>query len=128
MATGSGFVNLSRQLGGSIGIAAFSTLLTRRLDFHRISLDQYASLTNHNASVWLANAQMLLIQHGYSHPQAQMGALGELSAVIAHQAAMLAFNDAYFVLSIAFLSMLPLLCLFRRGTASSMSADGLGHG
>ena len=43
---GTGFYNLTRQLGGSIGIAALSTILDRRETFHRAILSDGISLYN----------------------------------------------------------------------------------
>ena len=38
VSAGSGFYNLTRELGGSVGIAALTTLLTQREAFHRAML------------------------------------------------------------------------------------------
>jgi DHA2 family multidrug resistance protein len=120
--TGSGFVNLSRQLGGSIGIAVISTFLTRRADFHRQVLDQHINSASFLTEQWLGRACALLTQHAFGPVHARMGALTELALIIEKQATMLAFNDSYLMVAIAFLATLPLLLLFRPGTANSMTA------
>jgi DHA2 family multidrug resistance protein len=114
MGEGSGLINLSRQLGGSVGIAAFSTLLTRRQDFHRASLVEHVSVANPAVHDWLAQAQGLLTVHGDSAVAAQAGALGQLNALLQKQAMMLAFNDAYMLIAAAFLLALPLVFVFQR--------------
>lgn len=111
---GSGFINLTRQLGGSIGIAAFSTLLTRRQDFHRASLTEHLNHANPAVQNWLHGAQANLLAHGYTATDAVSGALGQLNGVVQKQAAILSFNDAFLMIGVAFLLALPLVFVFQK--------------
>jgi len=112
---GSGFINLSRQLGGSVGIAAFSTLLTRRQDFHRAALADHVNPANPVVRDWLHGAQANLTAHGYSATDAAAGALGQLDGLVRQQAAILSFNDAFLMIAAAFLLALPLVFVFQKG-------------
>ena len=111
---GSGFINLSRQLGGSVGIAAFSTLLTRRQDFHRAMLADHINAANPAVQVWLRQTQAALAAHGYAASDASAGAMGRLSGLVQQQAAILSFNDAFQMIAAAFLLALPLVFVFQK--------------
>ena len=115
---GSGFINLTRQLGGSVGIAAFSTLLTRRQDFHRASLTEHLNHGNPIVQSWLQGAQANLTAHGYSATAAVSGALGQLNGLVAQQAAILSFNDAFLMIAAAFLLALPVVFVFQKSAGA----------
>ena len=116
---GSGMINLTRQLGGSIGIAAASTILTQRIDFHRSILVSQMNQGTDGASGWLLHAQNTLIGYGYSAASAHLSALGQLTEVVEEQCSMLAFNDAFVLIFVAFLAALPLILLFERPRADT---------
>jgi DHA2 family multidrug resistance protein len=103
--TGSGFVNLSRQLGGSIGIAAFSTMLQRRADFHLAMLRQYVNSTSPNVIAWFDQVQAVVARNSSSQVLAHSDALILLNLRVIRQASMLAFNDAYILLAFAFIAI-----------------------
>ena len=44
----SGLINLARNIGGSVGISAVTTLLARRAQFHQLRLTENASPLNPN--------------------------------------------------------------------------------
>jgi len=117
MGVGSGMINLTRQLGGSVGIAALSTSLSQRLDFHRAAVTAHVDGSSQTVQQWLAHAQGNLIVHGLDPNSAHGVALGQLKMTIERQATMLAFDDCFLVIAAAFLCTLPLLFLFRKGTS-----------
>jgi DHA2 family multidrug resistance protein len=117
--TGSGFVNLSRQLGGSIGIAAFSTMLQRRADFHLAMLRQYVNSTSPNVIAWFDQVQAVVARNSSSQVLAHSDALILLNLRVIRQASMLAFNDAYILLAFAFIICMPLILLFKPGLSRS---------
>lgn len=118
MGVGSGMINLTRQLGGSVGIAALSTALSRRLDFHRDAVSAHVDAASQNVQQWLAAAQSTMVAHGMDPSTAHAAALAQLQASIERQAMMLSFDDCFLVIAAAFLCTLPLLFLFRKGTTN----------
>ncbi|BDI31025.1 multidrug resistance protein [Capsulimonas corticalis] len=114
MGVGSAMINLARQLGGSIGIAALSTTLTRRLVFHQQSVSDHLNASNPAVTDWLAGAQANLISHGVSPALAHGAALGQLARVAAGQAMILSFDDCFLMIGTAFLCALPLVLIFRK--------------
>jgi MFS transporter, DHA2 family, multidrug resistance protein len=119
---GSGFYNLTRQLGGSIGIAVLTTLLDRREAFHRAILAENLSVYNPATSDRLNSLASGLQGQGIDANTAQDQALSLLNQTLDLQAALLSFEDIFWVVGIAFLVTLPLLLFLGKGGASSGAA------
>ncbi|MBW4539102.1 MAG: DHA2 family efflux MFS transporter permease subunit [Myxacorys chilensis ATA2-1-KO14] len=118
ISAGSGFYNLTRQLGGSIGIALLTTLLDRREAFHRFvlqsDLSPYSPATNERL-----NALTGALQHqGSDSTTAHQQAIAVLQQIVNTQAAVLSFADIFRVVGVAFLCSLPLLFLLGKGTGA----------
>jgi DHA2 family multidrug resistance protein len=114
MGVGSAMINLTRQLGGSIGIAAASTVLTRGIETHRANMVTHLGGQNGTTTAWLTQVQSAIVQHGQSIVDARQSALVLLSRLIDNQCAVIAFNDAFTLVFIAFLVALPLILLFEK--------------
>ncbi len=110
----SGLINLARQLGGSFGIAILATFLTVRTSFHRADLvtNFYAGNGQVEDRVRLLTGTFL--QHGYGPDRAHQAALAVLDGQVMRQAAMLSYNDAWFLLMLAFICVSPAILLLRR--------------
>jgi MFS transporter, DHA2 family, multidrug resistance protein len=102
---GSGFYNLTRQLGGSIGITILTTLLARRENFHRINLSNSSS--NEDLAALTSALQSLRMDANTAHQEA----LNSISQAINLQSAILSFEDIFKVIGTVFLFTLPLLLL-----------------
>ncbi|MEP7074963.1 MAG: DHA2 family efflux MFS transporter permease subunit [Acidobacteriota bacterium] len=110
----SALMNLSRNLGGSFGIAILSTILARRTQFHINSLGYYTSDYNSNVSQWLAKTTQYLQSQGSNAFDAAAQAKGVLWAQVIKQSTMLAFLDAYRVLMILIICAIPLIFLLKK--------------
>jgi DHA2 family multidrug resistance protein len=117
--------NLTRQLGGSLGIAIMATLLTR------FTTEKKAVLTEHVASTdpiaigrWDAITHGL-VSRGTDPITAKQQALSILDHQIQAQASVLAFSRIYILSGIILLAALPLLFLFRTG--KGRGATGMAH-
>ena len=119
IADGSGFFNLTRQMGGSIAIAALTTLLDNREAFHRAillaDLTPYNPLTTQRLNT-LAGA---LQNRGMDSATSQQQALAVLSQTVDLQSSVLAYADLFRVVGIVFLCSLPLLLLLEKGDPSA---------
>jgi DHA2 family multidrug resistance protein len=74
IAEASGFFNLARQLGGSIGVAAITTILDRRNEFHRAVLIEKVDPFNPAAVDTMKSFAGVFQQHGASPHEAEFGA------------------------------------------------------
>jgi DHA2 family multidrug resistance protein len=109
-----GIINLARNIGGSIGISAVTTMQARLAQSHQSMLVHNATpyeLTYQNALHGLTNA---LISGGASAAQALDQARALLYSQIVRQASMLAFIDVFWVLGATCLAMIPLMFLMKK--------------
>ncbi|MBV9647359.1 MAG: DHA2 family efflux MFS transporter permease subunit [Candidatus Eremiobacteraeota bacterium] len=103
MANATGIYTLVRQLGGSLGIALLQLIETRREDAAQQALA---------ANVTLANPAVAQFLHGAAD-RAQ--ALGQLAALVAQNAMVVAYNDTFRITAIIFLLSVPTTLLMRGG-------------
>jgi DHA2 family multidrug resistance protein len=113
---GSGFYNLTRQLGGSIGIALLATVLDRRHAFHRAVLAEHVTPYDPQTQERI-NTLMGAMQHrgGVDAATAHQQALALLERTLDGQAMLLAFEDLFWVVGIIFVVTIPLLLLLGKG-------------
>ena len=115
MANGTGLFNLTRQLGGSVGIALAATLLTHFRAVHKAEL-----LPNINVFSATARERVALLTRGLAAKgapleQAREQALRVLDLAVGKQAMMLSFEQLFLWFGLGLGVGLPLLLLMRRG-------------
>lgn len=115
LAQGTGLFNLSRQLGGSLGIALTATLVTRFTEQSREALLPHLSAASPAATSWLERTTAHLLATAGSLPAARQQANALLEAALRAQASMVAFEKVFLVMGVTFVAALPLLLLFRTG-------------
>ena len=118
MAQGTGLFNLSRQLGGSLGIAAAATLVTRFSERARAGLLPHLDPSDPGVHAWLNQVTAGMMRYGASLQQAQARASQIMSLKLQQQAALLSYDKLYLTMGIAFTCALPLLLLFKTGRVS----------
>jgi DHA2 family multidrug resistance protein len=109
-----GLINLARNIGGSSGIAICTTLIARREQFHQQRLIERLSSLDPAYQSALAGAKQLAIAHGANSTQAAAQAQGMIYNTMQQQAAMLSFNEVFWVLGILFLAVIPLMFLMKK--------------
>jgi MFS transporter, DHA2 family, multidrug resistance protein len=124
MAQGTGLFNLSRQLGGSFGIAVTATLLSRFADQSRGGLVSHLSGSDPTTQEWLRQATARMLGEGGTLAEAQSKAHGLLERVLEQQASVVAFEKVFLIMGVTFFLALPFLLLFRTGRAR---AGGAAH-
>ena len=119
----SGLINLSRQLGGSFGIAVLSTYLTRHVQFHRADLAANFYAGNPAFDQRYAGTVANLVAHGSSMLQAQKAAFEVLDLTLTRQASMLAYNDSWLLILLSFLVVAPAVLVLRKPQPMSGPVD-----
>ena len=114
----SGILNLSRNMGGDIGIAFVTTLIARRSQYHQSVLSTHASNFNPTFVERIAAIARSFEHAGASSVEAMQRALAVVARQIQQQAVTLAYLDALKSLAIATACMLPLLLFTRRPRAA----------
>lgn len=111
VAAGSGFFSLTRQLGGSIGIAAITTLVARQQFVHRSQLVYDISDLNPAYQERLdAHTSFFNTVSGDPVGVSQQ-ALALIDRAVNAQAALLAYRDVFYFVAFIFVLTLPLILL-----------------
>jgi DHA2 family multidrug resistance protein len=109
LADATGLNSLLRQIGGSIGLAAFASLIPRFDQAARSGLVAHLGVTRPEVAARLARISGFLQGRGYSADQAQQAAGRMLGGLVQRQATVLSFEKLFLLAGIIFLFVLPLL-------------------
>jgi DHA2 family multidrug resistance protein len=120
----SGIVNLSRNMGGDIGIAAVTTLIARRSQFHQAQLVGRTNNFDPSFTSRIEGLARSFERTGASAVEAGHKALSVVYFQLQQQAATLAFLDAIKMLAVATGLMIPLLFLTRKARPGGAPAGG----
>ena len=124
IAAGTGFFSLTRQLGGSIGVAILTTMLAQRQAFHRtILVEKLAASDGRTLDRVTALTHNFLAQ-GFEPVDAHQKALALLDATVNQQAAVMSFADTFAVTGLLFLVSLPLVLLLGKRGDPALAAGG----
>ncbi len=110
----SGFFNLTRQLGGSMGVALLTTLLTQRVAFHRTTLVAHLRVTDPGTTHRVSVIAQGFEAHGYYPERAHEMALHVLDGIVSRQASIMAFGDTFWLVAILVGCFIPFIFLLRR--------------
>jgi len=119
----SGLINLSRQLGGSFGIAVLGTYLTSHTQYHRADLVTNMYAGNPAFEQRYQSIVRGLASSGASLLEAQQRAYAILEGTVRKQAAMLAYNDAWLFILLSFLCVIPAVFLLRKPKGRAAAVD-----
>ena len=113
LADAAGLNSLFRQLGGSIGLAIFATLLTRYGTIARASLAVHITELRPEVAGRLSQITTGLGARGLDPVSARSGAFKALNGLVFGQGMTLAFERTFYLAGIVFLTVLPLLYFLR---------------
>jgi DHA2 family multidrug resistance protein len=118
-----GLFNLARNIGGSSGIAAVTTILARRSQYHQAVLVSH--MTPYDAPYREAHSRiaMAVQMAGGSPPDAGAQAHGILYGTMLRQSSMLAFADTFWIMAVLFTAVVPLMFLMKRSRGAGQSTE-----
>jgi DHA2 family multidrug resistance protein len=116
VASGSGFFSLTRQLGGSIGIAAITTLVAKQQFVHRAQLIYNISELNPAYPERLASNTSYFNAISGDPVAVQNQALALIDRAVDSQAALLSYRDVFYAVALVFFLTLPLILLLGKAT------------
>lgn len=96
----SALFNMLRNLGGSMGIALLSTLVTRREQFHSQRIGEGVSLYSAGTQETLDRSVATFVQQGYDAATASQQALETLQRLVRREAFVMAYNDAFLIIAL----------------------------
>ncbi len=114
--------NLLRNLGGSVGIAFTTTVLARRAQFHQTRLVEHLSPFDPGYSLYRDNLASALAAKGLPTNAAD----GLMYRELVRQSTTLAFSDAFLIICLMILCMLPLVFIMQRAETGA-SGPPAGH-
>jgi DHA2 family multidrug resistance protein len=107
-------LNVVRNLGGGIGVALMTTMLSRRSQEHQTTLVGHVNIWDPETSERLRAWATHFSAHGADSFTAERRALGMLYQEVMRQAQLLAFADDFWLLFVVFCASLVLLPLLKR--------------
>jgi DHA2 family multidrug resistance protein len=119
MGNATSIFNLMRNIGGSVGIALMTTFLARRSQFHQNRLVEKISSGRLPTRNWLQGLSAFFHIKGVDSYTASRKALGTVYSMVQRHATMLSFVEAFWLMGVLFLSMLPFLLLLRQSKPSA---------
>ena len=114
MGNATSLFNLMRNLGAGAGISAVTTMVARRAQVHQQRLVEQLNPANPQLRQTLAGMQAMLMAKGANASLAAQRALALLYGTVQQQSALLSFVEAFFVLSLIFVAMAPMVLIMRR--------------
>jgi len=114
VAKATGLFNLTRLLGGSIGVAMMSTILDQRVAFHRSVLASHVVATDPVTIERITQLTRVFTSQGASDQLAHARALAVIDGAVLRQASTLSFNDTFVVTAALVLLILPLVFMLGR--------------
>jgi MFS transporter, DHA2 family, multidrug resistance protein len=118
-----GLNSLLRQIGGSMGLAVFATLLSRYQVQARNALIAHVTPESPAVMERLGRLQAGLAARGLDPASAKAAALAALNGEVARQAATLAFEKIFLVTGIVFVCVLPLLFFLKANPATRRAGE-----
>jgi MFS transporter, DHA2 family, multidrug resistance protein len=120
----SGLFNLTRNLGGAVGLAIINTVLTSRQDVHYMRLRESVHWGSKQAIDQMSNMAANLDVHGLD---GSVGAIKQLVNMAERQAMILSFGDVFMMLTVLFMAMILGVAAITKPQAPASSGGGGGH-
>jgi len=118
----SGLFNLTRNLGGAVGLAVINTVLSNRQDFH---YERIAETVNWSRPAVNETLETMTRAFSSLGEAAETAALKSLSQIVTREAFLMSFSDLFLILTGLFLALV--LALFFVEKPKPAAAGGGGH-
>ncbi len=118
----SGLYNLTRNLGGAVGLAVINTILTDRTVLHYSRLSDAVAWGHPAAEERMASMSQSLDAAGLD---GSMAAISNMARIVQREAHVMAFSDVFLVLTVLF-TLLAMLVIFIQKPGKAPSGSG-GH-
>src|SRR5213082_2299186 len=111
----SGLFNLTRNLGGALGLAVINQVLNERTDLHIARLQDRVTWGNASATETLN----MFTQRLQGMGDAALMAMKQLSQIVHRQAVVMGYGDAFFMLTVFYCGLSLLVLLLNKPAAAS---------
>jgi MFS transporter, DHA2 family, multidrug resistance protein len=111
----SGLFNLTRNLGGAVGLAVINQVLNDRTDLHIARLHERVTWGNATATETLN----MFTQRLQGMGDAALMAMKQLSQIVHRQAVVMGYGDAFFMLTLFYLSLSLMVMLLKKPASAA---------
>ncbi|MDE2577481.1 MAG: DHA2 family efflux MFS transporter permease subunit [Hyphomicrobiales bacterium] len=118
----SGVFNLTRNLGGAVGLAIINTMINRRWDLHLQQLREQVNWGSQTALEWLNKMTGAFA----SLPDPQLAATRQIANYVRREALVMALADVFMLIAVMFAAMI-FMTLFIRKPALLGAETSSGH-
>ncbi|MDO3693415.1 DHA2 family efflux MFS transporter permease subunit [Wenyingzhuangia sp. chi5] len=112
---GAAFTGMTRQLGGSFGIAIITTMIARFTQQHKVDLLPNINAVNLQVQERIQGLKMMFMSKGYAVNEALEKAYKVLEVSVMKQATVLSYMDIFLYLGVLFLLCIPFVLLIKKG-------------
>jgi DHA2 family multidrug resistance protein len=116
----SGIYNLTRNLGGAIGLALINTVMNERWDLHMARLHESVAWGHEQAEQTLSNLTDAFSRMG---SDASLSATRQLAAIVRRQALVMSLGDVFLCLTVVFMLLVAVTPLMRRPSRGGGGGD-----
>ncbi len=127
MPSASSLFNMTRNLGGSIGIALLATTLTNREHFHSARLGESISLYAAPTQLRIEQLTQSFMAQGIDAVTAGNQALQVLDRIVRRESYVMAYNDSFWIMGIALIACIGALWFANKVKAPSGPAAAGAH-
>jgi MFS transporter, DHA2 family, multidrug resistance protein len=114
----SALFNMMRNIGGSIGIAGLSTLLSLRERFHSERIGESVTIYSGALQERVRHSAAYFLSQGSDSYSANMRAIGAIGGAVRRQAFLFAYSDCFLVLGCVLLASAAALFFMKKTTIS----------
>jgi DHA2 family multidrug resistance protein len=118
MGNATSLFNLMRNIGGSIGIAVATTMISRSSQSFINTLGRHVNPYSPQAQTTIAQLRAYFMSRGSDMTTATREAYGAVNGMVQQQSALLSYLNEFKFFGAVFLAMLPLILLMRRPAKS----------
>jgi DHA2 family multidrug resistance protein len=126
MPSAASLFNMTRNLGGSIGIALLATALTNREHFHSLRLGESVSMAALATQTRLEQLTQAFIARGIDPATAANQAIEAISRIVRRESYVMAYNDGFWIVGVILIGAIGALW-FADKVKSPGSGGGGGH-
>ncbi len=117
----SGLFNLTRNLGGAVGLAIINTLLNKRLDLHLARLHEQVAWGSNAAEETLARLTQQMARFG---SDASLAATKQLALMVRKEAVVMSIADVFLALTVLFVLIAFMVPVMHRPNFSAGGGGG----
>ena len=123
----SSLFNMTRNLGGSIGIALLGTALTQREHFHSARIGESVSSLSAATQLRMDQLTQNFVSQGFDPVTAGDKALKAIDSIVRRESFVMAYNDGFFIVGGVLLACILILWLSDKVKSPSGGGGGGAH-